>query len=193
MDKIRPADLLDIAEYEKIRPEFRQEIMAHKQARRIQLGPDISITFEDRRTIIFQIQEMMRAESLVHASAIQAEVDVYNDLIPAHGQLSATLFIEITQGDHIKSNLSRFIGLTDDQSLVLQVGDHRVDAEFEAGRAEKDKISSVHYIRFSFTSEQIALFHDKSISVNMTIAHADYHHTVPLSSEARSALSVDFD
>ncbi|MEE9466009.1 MAG: DUF3501 family protein [Candidatus Neomarinimicrobiota bacterium] len=193
MDKIRPADLLDIEKYEQVRPEFRQEIMAHKQVRRIQLGPDISITFEDRRTIIFQIQEMMRAERLVRASAIQAEIDVYNDLIPDQGQLSATLFIEITQSDHIKSNLNRFIGLTDDQSLCLQVGDHRIEAEFEAGRAEEDKISSVHYIRFSFSPRQIALFLDESIAVNMSIYRSDYHHTIPLSPESRSSLSLDFD
>ncbi len=167
--------------------------MAHKQVRRIQLGPDISITFEDRRTIIFQIQEMMRAERLVRASAIQAEIDVYNDLIPDQGQLSATLFIEITQSDHIKSNLNRFIGLTDDQSLCLQVGDHRIEAEFEAGRAEEDKISSVHYIRFSFSPRQIALFLDESIAVNMSIYRSDYHHTIPLSPESRSSLSLDFD
>ncbi len=191
MEKIKPTDLLDIAEYEKIRAKFRREVMDHKKVRRIQLGPEISLTFEDRITIIFQIQEMMRTERLVHDNQIQAEIDVYNDLIPDQGELSATLFIEITQGDRIKDRLSRFLGLTDRQCLWLQVGDYKVYASFEAGRAEEDKISSVHYLRFPLSPEQSSSFKDQNTPVAAVISLGDYEYTVTLAPATRASLSDD--
>ncbi|MCH8023658.1 MAG: DUF3501 family protein [Candidatus Marinimicrobia bacterium] len=191
MEKIKLADLLDITEYEKIRPESRQEVMDHKKVRRIQLGSEISLTFEDRTTIIFQIQEMMRAERLVHDSHIQAEIDVYNDLIPDQGELSATLFIEITQSDQIKDRLSRFLGLTDRQCLWLQVGQDKVFASFEAGRAEEDKISSVHYLRFPLSPQQCASFKDQNTPLAAVISLGDYEYSTTLAPATRASLSDD--
>lgn len=191
MEKIKLADLLDITEYEKIRPESRQEVMDHKKVRRIQLGSEISLTFEDRTTIIFQIQEMMRAERLVHDSQIQAEIDVYNDLIPDQGELSATLFIEITQSDQIKDRLSRFLGLTDRQCLWLQVGQDKVFASFEAGRAEEDKISSVHYLRFPLSPQLCASFKDQNTPLAAVISLGDYEYSTTLAPATRASLSDD--
>ncbi|MCH7529019.1 MAG: DUF3501 family protein, partial [Candidatus Marinimicrobia bacterium] len=177
MEKIKLADLLDITEYEKIRPESRQEVMDHKKVRRIQLGSEISLTFEDRTTIIFQIQEMMRAERLVHDSQIQAEIDVYNDLIPDQGELSATLFIEITESDQVKEKLHKFLGLTDGESLWLQIGDTKIYATFEEGRAEEDKISSVHYIRFTLTKSVQESLENSAIEAKIGIDHGTYKYT----------------
>lgn len=191
MEKIKLADLLDITEYEKIRPESRQEVMGHKKVRRIQLGSEISLTFEDRTTIIFQIQEMMRAERLVHDSHIQAEIDVYNDLIPDQGELSATLFIEITESDQVKEKLHKFLGLTDGESLWLQVGDEKIYAAFEEGRAEEDKISSVHYIRFTLTKSVQESLENSAIEAKIGIDHGTYKYTAVLSSDSRKSLTND--
>ena len=191
MEKIKLADLLDITEYEKIRPESRQEVMDHKKVRRIQLGSEISLTFEDRTTIIFQIQEMMRAERLVHDSQIQAEIDVYNDLIPEQGELSATLFIEITESDQVKEKLHKFLGLTDGESLWLQVGDEKNYATFEEGRAEEDKISSVHYIRFALTKSVLESLENSAIEAKIGIDHVIYKYTTVLSSDSRKSLIND--
>ncbi|MCH7939140.1 MAG: DUF3501 family protein [Candidatus Marinimicrobia bacterium] len=191
MEKIKLADLLDITEYEKIRPESRQEVMDHKKIRRIQLGSEISLTFEDRTTIIFQIQEMMRAERLVHDSQIQAEIDVYNDLIPDQGELSATLFIEITESDQVKEKLHKFLGLTDGESLWLQVGDTKIYATFEEGRAEEDKISSVHYIRFTLTKSVQESLENSAIEAKIGIDQGTYKYTTVLSSDSRKSLIND--
>lgn len=191
MEKIKLADLLDITEYEKIRPESRQEVMDHKKIRRIQLGSEISLTFEDRTTIIFQIQEMMRAERLVHDSHIQAEIDVYNDLIPDQGELSATLFIEITESDQVKEKLHKFLGLTDGESLWLQIGDTKIYAAFEEGRAEEDKISSVHYIRFTLTKSVQENLKNSAIEAKIGIDQGTYKYTTVLSSDSRKSLIND--
>ncbi|MCH8837093.1 MAG: DUF3501 family protein [Candidatus Marinimicrobia bacterium] len=191
MEKIKLADLLDITEYEKIRPESRQEVMDHKKVRRIQLGSEISLTFEDRTTIIFQIQEMMRAERLVHDSQIQVEIDVYNDLIPDQGELSATLFIEITESDQVKEKLHKFLGLTDGESLWLQIGDTKIYAAFEEGRAEEDKISSVHYIRFTLTKSVQESLENSAIEAKIGIDQGTYKYTTVLSSDSRKSLIND--
>ena len=191
MEKIKLADLLDITEYEKIRPQSRQEVMDHKKVRRIQLGSEISLTFEDRTTIIFQIQEMMRAERLVHDSQIQVEIDVYNDLIPDQGELSATLFIEITESDQVKEKLHKFLGLTDGESLWLQIGDTKIYAAFEEGRAEEDKISSVHYIRFTLTKSVQESLENSAIEAKIGIDQGTYKYTTVLSSDSRKSLIND--
>ncbi len=191
MEKIKPTDLLDITEYEKIRGESRREVMDHKKVRRIQLGPEISLTFEDRTTIIFQIQEMMRTERLEHDNQIQAEIDVYNELIPDQGELSATLFIEISQSDQIKDRLSRFLGLTERQCLWLQVGQDKIYAVFEAGRAEEDKISSVHYLRFPLSREQCTSFKDGKTPLAVAISLGDYEYSSTLAPATRASFSND--
>ena len=191
MDKVTPADLLNIAEYEQARTDFRRDIMEHKSHRRVSLGPDISLTFEDRRTVIFQIQEMMRAERLVDDAAIQEEIDVYNTLLPDEGELSATLFIEITDAALIKERLQQFLGLTDGKSLWLQVEDERTYAQFEGGRSEEDQISSVHYLRFPLAPKARHGLQNHAADVRLCIVHRDYRHETVLAEEVQAALGGD--
>src|SRR5437870_4731867 len=107
MKPIGISDVMNIAEYEKIRPEFRSRIIELKNRRRISVGPKITFVFENRDTVLSQIQEMMRAERIVHEDKIQNEIDVYNQLLPGQNELSATMFIEITDSDQIKAELER--------------------------------------------------------------------------------------
>ncbi len=93
---LKRSDLMNIIEYEKVRKEYRKDIILYKKNRRIKLGPNITITFENMKTIKFQIQEMMRAERMVHDHQIQEELDIYNSLFPPKNGLRATLFIEVT-------------------------------------------------------------------------------------------------
>lgn len=191
MEKITLNDLIDIVEYEKVRDEFRRDIMTHKRARRIELGPEISLTFEDRQTVMFQIQEMMRAEQMIHDDVIQAEIDVYNTLLPDEGQLSATLFIEITEEKQIKEKLHKFLGLTDGHSLWLQVEDQKIYAQFEAGRSEEDKISSVHYIRFAITPAVQDALANPATEARFCIVQGDYQHETPMTADTRASLLGD--
>ena len=191
MDKVTQADLLNIAEYEQVRTESRRDIMEHKARRRVSLGPEISLTFEDRRTVIYQIQEMMRAERMVDDVAIQEEIDVYNTLLPDEGELSATLFIEITDAALIKERLQQFLGLADGNSLWLQVGDERTYARFEEGRSAEDQISSVHYLRFPLSPAAREGLHDPAPNVKLGIAHRDYRFETVLAKEVQAALAGD--
>jgi len=190
MHKLVINDLMNIIEYEKVRNEYREELMLYKKNRRISLGPNITITFENRRTMTFQIQEIMRAERLVHDENIQEEIDVYNSLLPQKNSLSATLFIEVTEERKIKPILNQFIGLTEGDTLFLEIGGKKIFAEFEAGREESDKISSVHYVQFSIKQELIPFFKNDE-DIKLKIDYKEYSHSQLLSNNFKLSLFND--
>ncbi|MBT4318081.1 MAG: DUF3501 family protein [Candidatus Marinimicrobia bacterium] len=190
MQKLVIKDLMNILEYEKVRNTYRQELMSYKKDRRISLGPNITLTFENRRTMKFQIQEIMRAERLVHDETIQEEIEVYNSLLPKSNSLSATLFIEVTEESKIKSILNQFIGLTEGESLFFEIIGQKINAEFEAGREESDKISSVHYVNFKINQELIPLFENDE-EIKLQIQYKDYFHSQTLSSKSKLSLFND--
>jgi len=185
-------DLLNILEYEKVRETYRKELLVYKADRRISLGPHITITFENRRTMKFQIQEMMRAERMVHDEQIQEEIDIYNTLLPKNDSLSATLFIEVADPAKIRPVLNQFIGLTLGESVYFQIGDQKVYAEFEAGREEEDRISSVHYIQFPFDMSSKEMFLSGDVSVQAGINYAEYSFEILLADEVLKSLRSDF-
>ncbi|MCA0447769.1 MAG: DUF3501 family protein [Bacteroidetes bacterium] len=191
MKTIEINELLNIIDYEKVRNTYRSDIISYKTNRRVLLGNQISMVFENRKTMKFQIQEMMRAERMVHNEAIQHEIDVYNSLLPAENELSATLFIEITEEEKIREDLHKFLGLTDGKSLWIEFGSNKVFAEFEAGRSEEDRISSVHYIRFAFTPAQIEEFQNSQVPAYMKISQNSYQHSLLLGNEIRTSLISD--
>ncbi|MBN8706787.1 MAG: DUF3501 family protein [Bacteroidetes bacterium] len=191
MKTIEINELLNIIDYEKVRNTYRSDIISYKTNRRVLLGNQISMVFENRKTMKFQIQEMMRAERMVHDEAIQHEIDVYNSLLPAENELSATLFIEITEEEKIREDLHKFLGLTDGKSLWIEFGSNQVFAEFEAGRSEEDRISSVHYIRFPFTPAQIEEFQNVQVPAYMKISQKTYQHSLLLGNEIRTSLISD--
>lgn len=184
-------DLLNIIEYEKVRNEYRRDILDHKKDRRISLGPHITVTFENVRTMKFQIQEMMRAERMVHDEQIQEEIDIYNSLLPKESSLSATLFIEVTDEALIKPVLNQFIGLTYGETVYIKAGDHKVYAKFEEGREEEDRISSVHYIQFPFTEEAKDAFLSASHAI-IGIKYKDYNYQVDISGDTLQSFQSDF-
>ena len=190
MQKLVIKDLMNILEYEKVRNTYRQELMSYKKDRRISLGPNITLTFENRRTMKFQIQEIMRAERLVHDETIQEEIEVYNSLLPKSNSLSATLFIEVTEESKIKSILNQFIGLTEGESLFFEIRGQKINAEFEAGREESDKISSVHYVNFKINQELIPLFENDE-EIKLQIQYKDFFHSQALSSKSKLSLFND--
>lgn len=184
-------ELLNIIDYEKVRNTYRSDIISYKANRRVLLGNQISMVFENRKTMKFQIQEMMRAERMVHDEAIQHEIDVYNSLLPGENELSATLFIEITEEEKIREDLHKFLGLTEGHSLWIEFGSTKIFAEFEAGRSEEDRISSVHYIRFAFTPQQIEEFQNIQVPAFMKISQNSYQHSLLLENEIRTSLVSD--
>ncbi len=192
MKTLNKESLMDIIEYEKVRHDYRKEVIEYKKNRRISLGPNITMVFENERTLKFQIQEIMRAERLVHDEQILEELEVYESIMPPKNGLSATLFIEITKEKKIKSILNDFIGLTDGENLYFEIGNEKIFAKFEQGREEEDKISSVHYIKFIFNDNQKTKFIESSKVINIIIDYNNYNYSKPLSKEMRSSLYKDF-
>ncbi|MHB8330520.1 MAG: DUF3501 family protein, partial [Acidimicrobiales bacterium] len=162
--RLRLEDIEDIRAYERGREEFRRHIIELKRRRRVPVGPIVTLVFENRDTIRFQVQEMARVEKMVTDEQIQGELDVYNALIPAPGELSATLFIELTEESSLRQWLPKLVGI--ERSLELRVGGSPGDSG-STGEAEvvrsiaeaahdeqltrPDVTPAVHYIRFALT------------------------------------------
>lgn len=191
MKSLASDTLMNIIEYEKVRHTYRQDIIAYKKNRRISLGPNVMLTFENEKTLTFQIQEIMRAERLVHDEQIQEEVDVYNTIMPPENGLSATLFIEVVEEAKIRPVLNKFIGLTDHQTLYLDINGEKVYAEFEQGREEENKISSVHYVQFLFSNEQKKNFTDSESETKLGIDYKDYKYTETVPDGLQRSLCED--
>lgn len=191
MKLITANDLISYEEYERQREAFRANIIALKQRRRISIGPLITIIFENRETLQFQIQEMIRAERIVDPAKIQDELDVYNGLLPEQNELSATLLIEITDEAKIKENLDQFMGLDHGDKMAILAGGEEAFGEFEGGRSHETKISAVHFVRFRPTVSMRAAFADLTRPVAIRVNHGGYHQEVPVPSSMREEWLAD--
>ena len=174
MTPLAKTDLLSHADYETQRPAFQREVIGLKKRRRIEVGPLVTLIFENRETLRFQIQEMIRAERIFEPAKIQEELDVYNALLPCHGELSATLMIEITDDDRIKSILDTLQGIDQPDTLCICVENEAVFAKFEAGHSKEDKISAVHFIRFSIPKAVTIMLQSHKANVDIKITHENY-------------------
>jgi hypothetical protein len=153
MKPLRIEEIRNLHEYETERPEFRQRVIGLKARRRLPLGPLMTVVFENRDTVRFQVQEMLRVERIVQPDKVQHELDVYNELLPGPGEVAATLFIEITDQERIQTILDGFIGLDEPGRLRMSVGEASFPARFAPGQSREDRISAVHYIRFGLGAE----------------------------------------
>lgn len=175
MKQLIQADLLSTTDYERQRESFRARIIELKRRRRIALGPLITMVFENRDTLLFQIQEMVRVEHIVEPPKIQNELDVYNAILPAPGELSATLLIEITEEATMKHWLDQFMGLDHGEKVAIVAGGERAFGEFEGGHSHDTKISAVHFVRFRPTASMQSAIADLRQPVLLTVDHGEYH------------------
>jgi hypothetical protein len=174
MKLLTKEDLIPYADYERQRDSFRQRIIELKQPRRISVGEQITLVFENRDTIQFQIQEMIRVERIFDPAKVQGELDVYNELLPAEGELSATLFIEITESDRIKQRLDSFQGIDRGESVALAIGPCKVYGEFEVGHSKEEKISAVHFVRFRPPRDFVKALLDDGQAASILVNHDVY-------------------
>jgi uncharacterized protein DUF3501 len=172
MKPLTKDDLIPYVDYERIRNTFRQRIIELKRRRRLTVGEKITLLFENRDTIQFQIQEMIRAERIFDPAKVQDELDVYNALLPADRELSATLFIEITESERLKEDLDSFQGIDRGKTVAIGTGSHLVYGEFEGGHSKEDKISAVHFVRFRPTAEFLDAIKDSPLSI--VVNHSAY-------------------
>ena len=191
MKLLTPGDVLSIEEYEKQRDSFRSRIIALKQRRRISIGPLITLVFENRDTLRFQIQEMIRVERILDPAKVQDELNVYNALLPTGNELSATLLIEITEEAKIKHWLDRFMGLDVGRAVSIKADTETVFGEFEGGHSHETKISAVHFVRFRPSDAMKAAFADLRRPVSLTVDHKGYHETVTVPGSLREEWLAD--
>lgn len=178
MKALRADDLISIEEYDRQRESFRATIIALKQRRRISVGPLITLVFENRDTLRFQIQEMIQAERIIDPAKVQDELDVYNALLPDQDELSATLLIEITEEANIKDKLDQFMGLDHGNKVAIIADGEAVFGEFEGGRSHETKISAVHFVRFRPTAAMKRTFADLTRPVTIRVNHGGYQQEV---------------
>ena len=190
----RKLTLDDIAEprsYERERDSFRAHVIELKRRRRIHVGTVLTLLFENRDTMRFQVQEMARAERILTDHGIQEELDVYNPMIPERGQLCATLFIELTSDEQMREWLPKLVGIEQAVQFRLPNGEVvpcQVDSQHASQLTREHTTAAVHYVTFAFTPEQAVGFGE---GVVLEIAHPAYAESVELSAAAIAELSAD--
>lgn len=190
MRKLTVDDVLPLDRYLAERDEHRRAVREARRLRRVQLGDRCSLNFENRETVLFQIHEMARAENIRDPRKIAEEVEIYNDLIADDDELRATFFVEISDRSRIKEELDSLIGL-ERQGLYLVVDGTRIPADFEPGHAREDRISSVHFVRFPLTAEQVERIRSRRARLAAEIDHPNYRAYTEIGPETLAALAAD--
>ena len=193
MHPLQRHDLLSLEAYAAQRADFRARVMAHKKHRSVQVGAHLTLAFEDRLTIQYQIQEMLRIERIFEADGIEEELDAYNPLIPDGRNLKATLFIEYPDAEQRKRELARLGGL--EHGITLTVGKHKpvtAVADEDMDRSTEEKTAAVHFLRFEL-SDSMAEDWRGGAAVKLASTHPLMREEVSLPETVREALAEDFD
>jgi hypothetical protein len=190
---LRPQDLFSLEQYARQRADFRSRVLAHKMARTITVGPNTTWVFEDRLTIQYQVQEMLRIERIFEPEGIQDELNAYNPLIPDGSNWKATFLIEYPDVDERKRALEQLKGV-ERRCYVQVAGFERVHAiaDEDLQRENEEKTSAVHWLRFELTPAMRAAV-KSGAAVNVGTDHPAYDHSVSLEAGSRRALARDLD
>ncbi len=195
MTKLTLDDISDLRAYERERAAFRTHVIALKKRRRVHVGPVVTLLFENRDTIRFQVQEMARVEKLISDEAVETELAIYNPLIPDPGTVSATLFVELTSEDELREWLPKLVGIETQVELRLGAGPDAdvvrcvVDPD-HAKQLTRDEITaSVHYVHWQLTPAEIDAF-DRG-PVQLAVTHPNYQYVTELADETRTELLDD--
>jgi hypothetical protein len=193
MDKLTAADLLSLERYHQERSRMRAEVLAHKRHRKASLGPNLSLYFEDRLTMQYQIQEMLRAERIFESEAIAEELAAYNPLIPDGTNLKATMMLEYTDVAERRAALERLTEI--ENAVYLEVGTMgRVFAyaDEDLARSDEAKTAAVHFLRFELDAAMRSALKGGA-SLKLGVDHALYRYELEASPELRRSLAADVD
>lgn len=194
MNKLSRSDLMSLEQYSIERPRLRSEVIAHKQQRNVQVGPNTTWCFEDRTTIRYQVLEMLRAERIFESAGIQDELDAYNPLIPGGSDWKVTLLLEFPDPEARRQALERLIGIEDrcwvrvsEMERVFAIADEDLERENE------QKTSAVHFLRFDLTPSMVQAAKAGAL-ISIGVDHEHYRHSVsPLPDAVRASLARDLD
>jgi hypothetical protein len=192
--KLTRQDLVSLEEYSSDRARMRSEVIAHKQLRNVQVGPNMTWCFEDTTTIRYQVLEMLRAERIFERDGIQGELDAYNPLIPDGRNWKVTLLLEFPDPEERRIWLEKLIGVEDrcwvrvsEMERVFAVADEDMERENE------EKTSAVHFLRFELTASMVEAM-KSAASLSVGVDHDNYRHVLgPLAAQVRDSLARDLD
>ena len=193
-NKLSRDDLYSLEQYAEARPAFREKVLAHKKNRRLDLGTNAALYFEDRLTMQYQVQEMLRIEKIFEADGIREELDAYNPLIPDGSNWKATFMVEFPEVEERKAMLAKLVGIED--RVYVQVADfdrvHPI-ADEDLERDTEEKTSAVHFLRFELPPEQVRALKGGA-SLIAGIDHENYRVEVsPVPDNIRESLVADLD
>ena len=192
MPQLNRDDLYSLEKYASIRPEYRQEVMEHKKNRQVQIGPNATLYFEDRMTIQYQVQEMLRIERIFESQGIDEELEAYNPLIPDGHNWKATFMVEYADAEERRVALARLIGIERHVWVQIEGFDPVYPiANEDLERETEEKTSAVHFLRFELSPDMVAAA-KAGKAINMGIDHENYNHqVVPVSEQSRASLVND--
>lgn len=193
--KLTLDDIADLRQYERERDDFRRRVIALKKRRRVGIGPFVTVVFENRDTIRFQIQEMARVERLLSDEAIETELKIYNPLVPEPGHLALTLFVELTSEAELREWLPKLVGI--ERSVRLEIGTGEgarsipavLDADHESTLTREEVTASVHYLHFSLDPAEVDAV--AAGPVHLVVDHPAYGHSVELGADTVEELLRD--
>jgi hypothetical protein len=191
MSQLTAADLYSLEQYAKIRKEFRAKVIDHKRNRKVHIGPNATLYFEDRLTMQYQVQEMLRIERIFEEEGIQDELNAYNPLIPDGRNFKATFMVEFPDIEERKVALARLIGIED--RVWIQVSGHDpvfAIADEDLDRENDTKTSSVHFLRFEL-SDAMAATLKAGAALSLGITHPNYDYRVEAVPATRESLTAD--
>ena len=192
MQKLTREDLYSLEEYAEMRDDYRKKIMAHKNDRRLELGENVLMMFEDRLIMQYQVQEMLKAEKIFEAAAIEEELDAYNPLIPDGSNWKATMLIQYTDVEERQQKLAKLIGI--EKSIWMQVeGFDKVFAitDEDLERDTEEKTSAVHFMRYELDEQMIKAL-KSGATILAGVEHENYQAVVsPVAANVRDSLTSD--
>ena len=193
MEKLKPEDLLSLEAYHKQRAEFRARVLAHKRLRQVAVGPNLTLYFEDRLTMQYQVQEMLRVERIFESDAIAEELASYNPLIPDGTNLKATMMLEYPDVAERRAALEKLAGV--EHGIYVEVADlGRVlaHADEDLPRSNEAKTAAVHFLRFELDGAMRAQL-KTGAQFRIGVEHPGYPHEVVASADVARTLAADLD
>jgi Protein of unknown function (DUF3501) len=190
MTYVSRGELLGFAEYEQIREPFRRRLMALKEARRVALGPNMTVLFENHDTALYQIQEMLRTERITAEKAIQHEIETYNELVPSERELSATIFIEYPEREQRERMLVALAGV--ETAFYLRVAGERLPVVGDTRGTDTSRTMAVQYVKFPLSESALSALRAGGAELSLGVEHAAYRAEVVLSDNTAQSLQDDF-
>ena len=193
MSKLKRSDLYTLEKYAEIRGEFRKKIMAHKENRRVEIGQHLLLLFEDKLTMQYQIQEILKAEKIFEAADIEEELEAYNPLIPDGTNWKATMMIQYDDVEERRKMLGELVGIEDVTYMQIEGFDKVFPiSDEDLSRDDEHKTSAVHFLRFELDPDMINAA-KQSAPIFAGVEHEKYNHTTKLADNTRASLVSDFD